>query len=355
MTLCYYATSHGYGHAIRISQVIKEIPAGIDVIIRTTAPESLFREEIARPFRYLPGEFDCGCLQSDSVTVLKRETLERYREIDARNRASLTAEVDFLKREGVRCVACDIPSFPLRAAAEAGIPGIAISNFTWHDIYREYVETDADRALLDAMAADYACATDALIPPMSVPTIEALFPKSRPIPMICRRGQNIRPRIDAHLGDRRRKYLALLYIGLWGLDIDWNQIQALSDWTFVTYENVESGASNVVTLPRDAWPPGDVAASVDAVVSKPGYGTISECVANSVPFVYVPRQDFAEYQALHHGLTRWGGAVLISTTDFERGHWGSSLTQALASKPDVDAFAVDGAEVAARILTEYTI
>jgi L-arabinokinase len=373
MTLCYYATSHGYGHAVRISQVIKEIPADIPVIIRTAAPEKLFREEIGRAFRYVPAEFDCGCLQSDSVTVLKRETLERYRDISARNRANLEAEVDFLRREGVTCVACDIPSFPLHAASKAGIPGIAISNFTWHDIYREYVETPDDQALLDEMAAEYADAAEALIVPMYVPTIESLFPRSRHIPMICRKGRNIRGRIEERLGngplrpqfwgnqtdigadgrDNTQTRLALLYIGLWGLDIDWQRIEELREWTFLTYEDIPAKASNVVSLPRDAWPPADVAASVDVVVSKPGYGTISECLANNVPFVYIPREGFAEYAALHEGLNRWGGGIQISSTDFARGDWRPALDAALASRPDPTAYATDGARVAAEILMDY--
>lgn len=364
MTFCYYATSHGYGHAVRISQVIKEIHPDIDVIVRSAAPESLFREEIVRPFRYLPAEFDCGCLQSDSVTVLKRETLDRYRQIAERNEASLDAEVEFLTREGVTCVACDIPSFPLRAAAEAGIPGVAISNFTWHDIYREYVESAADQALLDAMAAEYATASLALIPPMQVPTMAALFPRARAIPMICRRGVDIRLRLDEHLSQAPSpfqkegrgevsKHVALLYIGLWGLDIDWTEIEALRDWTFVTYEDILAKSSNVVTLPRGEWPSADVAASVDVVVSKPGYGTISECVANGISLVYIPRENFAEYPALDEGLTRWGGGVKIVPADFARGHWADALAQALASTPDSTVYEVDGAKVAAEVLMEY--
>lgn len=363
MTLCYYATSHGYGHAVRIAQVIKEVPADVDVIVRTTAPEALFREEIEREFRYLPAEFDCGCLQSDSVSVLERETLDRYRQIAARNRVNLAAEVDFLKHEGVTCVACDIPSFPLHAARRAGIPGVAISNFTWHDIYREYItprepcpsgrEYGLDREMLDEMAAEYADAAEALILPMFVPSIEALFPRFRHIPMICRRGRNIRGRIDRRLGPRSTSHVALLYIGLWGLDIDWSRIERLRDWTFLTYEDVPGGASNVVTLARDEWPPADVAASADAVVSKPGYGTISDCVGNGIPLVYLPRKGFAEYAALHEGIKRWGGGVLISPDDFARGDWEPSLDAALAVRPDSTAYAVDGARVAAEILTEY--
>jgi UDP:flavonoid glycosyltransferase YjiC (YdhE family) len=144
-----------------------------------------------------------------------------------------------------------------------------------------------------------------------------------------------------------------MYIGLWGLDIDWNQIEAMRGWTFVTYEDLPGKSSNVVTLSKSDWLFADVAASVDVVVSKPGYGTISECVANSVPFVYIPRENFAEYPALAAGLDRWGGGVRISTDDFAHGNWEPSLTRALNSKPDSTLYAVVGAEVAAGILTGY--
>jgi hypothetical protein len=81
--LCYYITGHGYGHAIRTAQILKALPTDIPCILRTTVPERLFQEEVpGRAFIYAPAEFDCGCLQTDSVTVLPRATLERYTDCD---------------------------------------------------------------------------------------------------------------------------------------------------------------------------------------------------------------------------------------------------------------------------------
>lgn len=354
MTICYYATSHGYGHAIRTSQVIKALPVreGLRLMIRTLAPETIFREELARPFEYCPAEFDCGCLQSDSVTVLPRETLDRYAAISARSYATLDDEVALLRREGVTVVVCDIPSFPLLAASRAGIPGVAISNFTWHEIYEEYAASDADRDLLATMAREYATAAVALVTPLGTPGILQRFPRIEHIPIIARKGVAVRERINAFLGPRVTPHIAMLYVGLWGLDVAWNAVERLQGWTFFTYEDVPGRAANVVTIPRREWPPADVAASVDAVVSKPGYGTITECMANSVPLVYIPRAQFAEYAGLVDGMDRWGGAVQLSTDAFSRGDWSASLAAALASTPDPTAFDTTGASVAARHIME---
>ena len=101
MALCYYITGHGFGHAIRSIQVIKSLPPGLPLILKTTAPERLFREELpGRDFSYVSAEYDCGCLQSDSVSVLRRETLTRYGEIAQANPARLPDEAAFLRASG---------------------------------------------------------------------------------------------------------------------------------------------------------------------------------------------------------------------------------------------------------------
>ena len=208
--LCYYVTGHGFGHAIRTTQVLKALPPDLPLIIKTTAPERLFREELeGRTFEYIAAEYDCGCLQSDSVSVLRRETLTRYAEIARHNYANLPEEIAFLKKRGVRCVASDIPSFPLLAAREAGLPGVAVGNFTWHDIYSEYAETAEDAALLSQMASEYASATVGLITPLSLPSMPQEFPNAERVPLVARRGQPAREALVQDLKIASGKHLAL--------------------------------------------------------------------------------------------------------------------------------------------------
>ena len=352
--LCYYVTGHGFGHAIRMTQILKALPPELPVLIKTTAPERLFREELGgRPFEYIAAEYDCGCLQSDSVTVLRRETLTRYGEISRRNYAHLPEEVAFLKERGVKCVASDIPSFPLLAAREAGIPGIAVGNFTWHDIYSEYAETTEDAVLLAQMAAEYASATAGLITPLSLPATPEVFPHAERVPLVARRGRPIRDALTQALGIAPGKHLALLYLGGWGLDIEWAALERFQDWTFLLDRPVPSAATNVRIFDPSVWPYADVAASVNAVVSKAGYGTVTECIANSVPLVYLPRFGFAEHNALVLGMNQWGGGIEIAEQAFHAGDWQDALQAALSAKPNPQAFAVNGAEVIARKLERY--
>ena len=354
MTLCYYITGHGFGHAIRTTQVLKALPPELPLILKTTAPERLFREELpGRAFSYIAAEYDCGCLQSDSVSVLPRETLTRYGEIARRNWTHLPEEVAFLRERDVRCVVSDIPSFPLYAAAQAGIPGVAVANFTWHDIYAEYVQTAGDKALRDQVAAEYGAATLACLTPLAVPTVADPFPSVRRVPLVARRGRPLRDILRETLDIPEDMSLALLYLGGWGLDIDWARLASWTGWTFLVDRPLPVPLANARAFDPAVLRYADVAASVDAVVSKAGYGTLTECIANSVPLIYLPRHGFAEHEALVLGMTQWGGGVEISEPDFFAGNWGDALSAAQSAAPDPAVFPTNGAEVIAQQLMEY--
>ena len=350
---CYYVTGHGFGHAIRTTQILKALPPDLPLIIKTTTPERLFREELPRrEFEYVAAEYDCGCLQSDSVSVLKRETLTRYGEIARRNQAHLADEVAFLKERGVRAVASDVPSFPLHAARAAGLPSAAIANFTWHDIYAEYAETAADQALLAQMAEEYASATVGLITPLHLPSTPALFPNVEPVPLVARRGSPIRDILTEALDIPPQKHLALLYLGGWGLEIDWPALGRFTDWVFLLDRPLPVPGANTRAFDPGILRYADVAASVDTVVSKAGYGTVTECIANSVPLLYLPRHGFAEHDALVSGMNRWGGGIEISEAAFHAGDWEHALESALRAAPNANVFPTNGAKVIAEKLVE---
>jgi len=335
-------------------QVLQALPADVRVLVKTTHPAQFFAQELAgRDVAVLSAEYDCGCVQSDSVTVLQQETLARYQAIARQNEAVLSEEVAFLRREKVQCVVSDIPSFPLRAAREAGIPGVAVANFTWLDIYREYVQDAGDARLLDGMAREYGQASLALITDLSLPETAAPFPHVKHVPLVARPGANIRERLVKALGLPPQKKIGLLYVGVWGLNIGWLQVEKHTDWAFITLELTLPPAANVYPLHASEWRYADVAASVDTVLAKTGYGTVTGCIAAGVPLIYPPRDGFAEHAVLADGLTRWGGGVPIATQDFLAGNWANALDSAQAARPDPHVFAINSAETIAAELGRF--
>lgn len=70
-------------------------------------------------------------------------------------------------------------------------------------------------------------------------------------------------------------------------------------------------------------------ASVDAIVTKPGYGTLVEAVTLGTPLVYIRRYNFADEQPLVDYLHRHGRGVELTREDFVGGRWEPAIRSAL--------------------------
>ena len=72
MTVVFFISGHGFGHASRDVEVINALGriAGPDlrVIIRSAVPASLLERTVRVPFELRPGICDTGLVQPNSVT-----------------------------------------------------------------------------------------------------------------------------------------------------------------------------------------------------------------------------------------------------------------------------------------------
>jgi L-arabinokinase len=95
----------------------------------------------------------------------------------------------------------------------------------------------------------------------------------------------------------------------------------------------------------------DLEAAVDVVVTKPGYGIVSDAIACRTRMVYTERGDFPEYPILVEEMVRWLPAQYVSNDDLLAGRLQPALEAALA-KGFPEPPRMDGAEVAARALLD---
>src|SRR5262249_47146461 len=96
----------------------------------------------------------------------------------------------------------------------------------------------------------------------------------------------------------------------------------------------------------------DLIAACDAVLTKPGYGIVADCLANGTPLIYTPRGQFAEYAVLVSGIEAHLPHAFISNADLYAGRWAAALEAGLAQprrQVDIDA---NGAPVAADVLLQ---
>jgi hypothetical protein len=321
MKILYYLTAHGYGHAVRTSTICNELSENVRLIFRTTIPENFFHEEVKRAFEYLPGQFDCGCIQSDSMTVDKKETLQAYMRLAEQNVVRLEEEVRFCREQRIDGIVSDITPFAFEVARRAGVPSMAVANFTWFDIYEPYVrEYPSFAPFLEKIRQQYQMA-DLLLDLM--PSMEMSYFGNRVrIPPVAKPGRNLEGKLKNRLGLGKSRHLALIYVGELGMEnIRWKDLEKFRDWDFLGIYPLPGDQANYHLLDKKDFPYEDLVASAEVMVTKIGYGVVSQGLINGIPLIYLPREDFAEFPVLERAVQKWGHGYRLSKEDYYALKW----------------------------------
>jgi hypothetical protein len=332
MHILYYITSHGHGHAVRSCTIGNLLSPEIKLTIRTSLPKSFFQEELTRPFDYFPGTFDCGCIQTDGITVDIQKTLETYMGIARQNEVILEQEVQWCKKHRVTGIVSDIVPFAFEVADQAGIPSVGISNFSWSDIYEPYLDImPSFRPYLEKIRSQYAKA--GLLLALFPPNAMSDFTNRVPVSLVAKKGINIIDKIKTRFNINSDKRVGLIYTGNFGMGpVAWNKLEQFPDWEFIGLYPLPNSPRNYHLLNKSDFPYKDISASVDLLISKIGYGVFSECLANGIPLIYTPRTDFAEHPVLEKAIQDWGHGYSLSYEDYYNLNWEDTLTTIISRK-----------------------
>ncbi len=291
---------------------------------------------------------DVGVVQANSVVQDVPATRAAVDALLARRSALVAAERSFLRAVGASCVLSDIPALPLVAAAQEGVPSVAMSNFSWDWIYEEL--SMQHQAL--AFAEDYAYADVLLRLPFhgGTPACRA-FRRVEDVPLVARHASH-EPRYTRRcLGvDTQAPLVLVTFGGLGPGAIAWNGLAALRDYRFVVTPPAPPLALDHVhvidnaRLRSEGLCYADLVAASDVVVSKPGYGIVSECIANETRLLYTSRGRFAEYPVLVEGLRQYAVSDFIPPEYLERGAWEPFLRALLDRPPKPPAIPINGAD-----------
>jgi UDP:flavonoid glycosyltransferase YjiC (YdhE family) len=340
VVIVFYISGHGFGHASRsielIHALVRQQP-DLHVAVKTAAPAWLFDGLPGATYERFDG--DTGLAQTDSVTIDVAETAARaalfYRDFDRR----AGVEAESLRTARAELVIGDIPPLAHAAAARAGIPSIAVGNFTWDWVYEAYAAFERDapgviRTIRDA----YRQCTQALRLPLHGGF--ATVPRVTDIPLIARRSTRNRAETRRALRIADDRPSVLTSFGAYGLDLAVDDIARREGLTVISSP----------TAPPAPLAYEDLVAAADVVVSKPGYGIVSECVANGTPLLYTSRGQFIEYDVFVAEMPRILRCRFMPQDDLRSGRWKPHIEALLAQPPPPERARVDGAEVAANLI-----
>ncbi len=325
LTLAYFISPHGFGHAARASAVmsaLQERSPEMRFEIFTTVPRWFFEESLTGPFSYHTLLTDVGLVQEGPLCANLPKTvafLDEFLPFDPLQMEDLAEKLNRLK---CAMVLCDISPMGITVAREAELPSVLVENFTWDWVYREYVLEEKGfkphMAHLEALffSADFHIQT---APACSEETVHLTTGP------VSRKARKTRSKVREDLIIPEEAPLVLITMG--GIPKDHRFITRLANQKEIFYVAPGAGtgfrvSENVILLPHhsDFFHP-DLVHAADAVVGKVGYSTLAEVYHARVPFGYIKRARFKESEILSRYITRHMAGCSIDEKVFETGDW----------------------------------
>lgn len=323
-------TPHGFGHAAQVSPVInalrQKLPA-LRVTVLTSLPEAFLRGRIQGGFEYIGQAADFGLVMNSALDIDLAASAAAYAELHQNWQQRVDAEACRLESLSPDLVLADVPYLTLAAARQAAIPAAALCSLNWADIYRYYFANRKEAGeVLAQMESAYRSAGIFLCPEPSMP-MPFLDNRVSTGP-VAAKGRCQRDDLLRQLGLDPGQSLVLVAPG--GVETRF----ALENWPvgagihWLVSERWQLRHPDVSPLEKTRLGFIDLVASCDAVLGKCGYGTVSECVVNATPLLYIPRPDWPEEQVLLQWLESHNAAVAVEPMRLASGEFSDLVVRA---------------------------
>ncbi len=328
-TLYVAISGHGYGHVGQVAPVVNGLcqkRSKLNVIVRCSIQRDVLSSLITVPFEHDQTPVDFGMLMRNPLDVLVDESHQQYYELHRDWSSAVKQEAKKLAKVKPDLILANIPYVILAAAKQQNISSVALSSLNWAEIYAGYCgDKKRAPAIIQQMRQAYESAKYFLkvTPSMDMPGLGNI----KSIGPVTRVGLNQRKKLNQILTlDPSNKLVMASLGGIPGQSVvvRWPEIPGIQ-W-LVTGDDWPQRAD---ITPFNKIPLSYINAlcSCDAMITKPGYGSVAEVVCNQIPVLYAKRHDWPEEPFLVEWLEKHGNAKEISREQLEQGDIEESLRE----------------------------
>ena len=309
-------SAHGFGHLAQTVPMIEalrsELPQ-VEFVIRTGVPPRVIEERLGHSICIVPSDFDFGLVMNSPFDVNRQASFARYAALHRDYEAVVQALASWIRQEGFAGVLSNI-SYPVIAGAHyAGVPVVAVSSLNWLEMFNHYCGSfEGGDEIAEQIRASYLKASVfcRLLPGTPMPDLRTTV-ITEPV---VRVGTSQRETLLKRLGrNSETRIVVFAFGGMSG--------ESGPPWSVATNKDCllfgpESWARERPWTPIDAGgiPFIDLLASADAVITKPGYGIVSEVAALGVPTLLLTRGDWPEEPYLVDWLRDHGRCEYLDLT-----------------------------------------
>lgn len=335
--IAYYISDYGFGHASRSIAIIRELftqyNGDLQVIVCNSYAMSFLKDSLCGlNVVYREVSTDVGyVLKLDTLEIDKFALRKKYLDFIQDWHLKLLEERNFLVSHEVDLVISDISPLPFVPAKDLGIPSVGVSNFTWYTAYQNLL----DESLLITFKQSYESmgvflALEGHKEPAWTNTVKTYGFIARTIDHAAVTA------IKRELNPNREKILVFLGLGM-KINVNmmnfklWNNSQCI----FIVSANTDIAHPNVFKIPENVTESQNYIAAADLVISKAGWGTVSEALIYNSPLVILNRDYMTEDKNTIDYLKSINKVQLIDWKDFEEFNVDSVMTRklnALSSK-----------------------
>ncbi|MGX5475099.1 glycosyltransferase family protein [Bacillus toyonensis] len=300
-TFVFYISEYGFGHATRCIALIRAILStreDVHVIICNSFAMQFIRASLAEyedKVIFHDVETDIGFVLKESSLELDKEKLEKsYEEFCTKLPQKINNEMDFLSAFSVDCIISDISPIAFEIADKLEVPSIGISNFTWYTAYKNSIPDNSLQVfknMYKKMDYFYTLAGSDEENLARLNTTSFNF-YSRTINLL--EVKRLRNKLNP-TGEKQVIFMPL------GMKIDIGDITKLPLWNderyvFIMSYNMKIKHKNVHKIPENYTESQNYVAVADCIISKAGWGTVSEAILQNKSLLIIDRKGMSEDQ-----------------------------------------------------------
>ncbi|MGB4066332.1 MAG: hypothetical protein WBK19_21090 [Azonexus sp.] len=340
-------SSHGFGHLAITAPVlnaIAKITPNFQLTIRSALPAAKLQQRIATPYTLIADATDFGYVMIDATHIDLAASAAAYRQAHQDWPTRIADEARFLTSLKPDLVLTNVSYLPLAGAAIAGIPALSLCSLNWADLFAHYFADQPWAKPIHAeMLAAYRSAQAFLrvTPGMAM----AALGNVRPIGPIAAIGRH------HDLGLNGDKAI-LIAMGGVAHRLPVENWPRLPDVRWLVPAEWQCGHPDAIASESFGLGFTDLLCSVDAVITKPGYGTFTEAACNGIPVIYQRRENWPEQDCLIDWLTANGRCFEIGVAELECGQLAAALESVHEQSPSPIP-ETDGIAQAARAISDY--
>ena len=361
-------SSHGFGHLSQTAPVLNalhHIRPDIEFVIRSTLDPDRIRSRLRMPVDILVESDDVGMLMKDAVNVDLQASLDALIHMHQDWQAKVKAYALWLRQARIDVVLSNVAYLPLAAASLASLPCVGMSSLRWDAILEPLLDPaslgtrqSVAQSILQEMRRAYEGATRFLCmsPCMTLPASPNLQPIGPVSDPGSRREDELKRKL-AQLADVPEDCYLIL-VGMGGMPFEFS----LKAWPlnmhgrkvfYLTEARFAKSHPHAISIDPVGMSYSNLIASVDLVMTKPGYGTFVEAAMVGTPVLYVERPNWAETEALVSWLGNTGTCQSMTRTALDDGSAARAAEQLLRQARRL-RMTPHGNQEAAEILSRLT-